>query len=152
MPKIALETIPASNGTPYPAEFAGPFAGRWTRRVGSAAKFEDFGVSHVTLEPGAQSSQRHWHEQEDEFVVVLSGTATLVDDTGRTLMVPGDMAVFPKNDGNGHMLVNEGDQPCTLVAVGAHGRGDCHYPDIDMHLFHGKGWRRKDGTEFPEQE
>jgi hypothetical protein len=25
---------------------------------------------------------------------------------------------------------------------------DCHYPDIDMHLFEGRGFRRKDGSEF----
>jgi uncharacterized cupin superfamily protein len=26
------------------------------------------------IEPGAWSSQRHWHEQEDEFVYVLEGS------------------------------------------------------------------------------
>ena len=152
MPKLDLGALPPSNGAAYPAEYAGPFAKRWVRRVGEAAALDDFGVSHVTLEPGAQSSLRHWHEKEDEIVIMLSGVATLVDDAGRTPMGPGDIAVFPKNDGNGHMLVNDGGAPCSFVAVGSHGKGDCHYPDIDMHLFHGVGWRRKDGTPFPERD
>ena len=84
------------------------------------------------------------------MVVMLSGTAVLVDDSGRTPMKPGDLAVFPKGDGNGHMLVNESGEPCMFIAVGQHGNGDCHYPDIDMHLFHGLGWRRKDGSAFPQ--
>ena len=151
MPKLDLDAVPAINGTPYPAEFAQGFAGRWVRRVGQAAALSDFGASHVTLEPGAQSSQRHWHEQEDEIVIMLSGVATLVDDSGPTPMHAGDIAVFPKDDGNGHMLRNDSNAPCSFVAIGSHGLGDCHYPDIDMHLFHGVGWRRKDGKAFPDQ-
>ena len=54
-------------------------AKRHYRRLAPAAGLEDFGVSHVTLEPGGISSQRHWHEGEDEFVVMLAGEAVLVD-------------------------------------------------------------------------
>ena len=35
------------------------------------------------LKPGAWSSQRHWHNGEDEFLVMLSGEAVLVEDDGR---------------------------------------------------------------------
>jgi hypothetical protein len=35
-----------------------------------------------TLERGALSSLRHWHEEEDEFVYVLSAELTLIDDNG----------------------------------------------------------------------
>ena len=41
--------------------------GRWYRRLAPAGGLTDFGFSHVTLKPGAWSSQRHWHEGEDEF-------------------------------------------------------------------------------------
>ena len=41
-----------------------------------------FGANHVTLEPGSASALRHWREAEDEFVYVLSGELTLVDDNG----------------------------------------------------------------------
>ena len=60
----------------------------------------------------------------------------------------GDVAAFPKNDGNGHVLQNRSDAPCVYVAVGRPSASDCHYPDIDMHLFDGQGFRRKDGSAF----
>ena len=148
MPKIDLDALPATNATGYPPEHAAAVRGRWYRRLGPASGLSDFGVSHVTLEPGAWSSQRHWHEGEDEFVVIIEGEAVLVDDGGRTPMRAGDCAAFPKNDGNGHVLVNESDAPCRFIAVGRPAATDCHYPDIDMHLFAGTGFRRKDGSAY----
>lgn len=148
MPKLDLDTIPQTNATGYPPEYAEAVQGRWYRRIAPAAGLTDFGVSHVTLKPGAWSSQRHWHEGEDEFVVVLAGEAVLVDDTGEMVLRPGDCAAFAKGDGNGHVLQNRSDNDCVFIAVGRPSDTDCHYPDIDMHLFAGKGFRRKDGAEF----
>ncbi len=148
MPKLDLDQIPQTNATGYPPEFADKVQGRWYRRLAPASGIGDFGASHVVLKPGAWSSQRHWHEGEDEVVVMLAGEAVLVDDAGRTPMRPGDVAAFPKNDGNGHVLVNESDQECVFVAIGRPSATDCHYPDIDMHLFDGQSFRRKDGSAF----
>lgn len=148
MPKIDLDSIPQTNATGYPSEHAGVVQGRWYRRLAPATGIADFGISHVTLEPGAWSAQRHWHAGEDELVVMLAGEAVLVDDHGETVMRAGDVAAFPKGDGNGHVLQNRGAAPCVFVAVGRPSETDCHYPDIDMHLFPGIGQRRKDGSAF----
>lgn len=148
MPKLDLAAIPQTNATGYPPQYAGVVQGRHYRRLAPASGLADFGASHVVLAPGAWSSQRHWHEAEDELVVMLSGEAVLVDDSGETVMRPGDVAAFPKGDGNGHVLQNRSDQPCVFVAVGKPSASDCHYPDIDMHLFDGEGFRRKDGSPF----
>ena len=81
--------------------------------------------------------------------ICFMGEAVLVDDHGETPMRPGDIAAFPKNDGNGHVLQNRSDAPCTFVAIGRPADTACHYPDIDMHLFAGAGeQRRKDGSGF----
>jgi uncharacterized cupin superfamily protein len=148
MPKLDLEAIPQTNATGYPPQYAGEVQGRHYRRLAPASGLADFGASHVVLEPGAWSSQRHWHEAEDELVVMLSGTAVLVDDSGETVMQAGDVAAFPKGDGNGHVLQNRSQAPCVYVAIGRPSASDCHYPDIDMHLFGGEGFRRKDGSPF----
>lgn len=148
MPKLDLAAIPQTNATGYPHEYAGVVAGRHYRRLAPAAGLADFGASHVVLEPGAWSAQRHWHEDEDELVVMLAGEAVLVDDAGEHVMRPGDIAAFPKNDGNGHVLQNRSDQPCVYVAIGRPAASDCHYPDIDMHLTNGRGFHRKDGSDF----
>lgn len=148
MPKLDLDAIPATNATGYPPQYAKAVQGRWYKRLGPPGGLTEYGVSHVRLEPGAWSSQRHWHEGEDEVVVMLSGEAVLVDDGGETVMRPGDVATFPRGDGNGHVLQNRSDAPCTFVAVGRLAASDCHYPDVDMHLFNGRGFRRKDGSAF----
>jgi len=148
LPKLELDTIPQTNATGYPPEYAQAVQGRWYRRLGPASGLSDFGVSHVTLKPGAWSSQRHWHEEEDEFVVMLSGEAVLVDDSGEHLMFPGDCASFPKGEANGHVLQNRSDSDCVFITAGRTADSDCHYPDIDMHLFGTEGFRRKDGSSF----
>ncbi|WP_447726227.1 cupin domain-containing protein [Sphingomonas koreensis] len=148
MPKLDLDTIPQTNATGYPPECAGVVRERWYRRLAPAAGLTDFGASHVVLKPGAWSAQRHWHEGEDEMVVMISGEAVLVDDDGETTLRTGDVAAFIKNDGNGHVLQNRSDADCVYVAIGKPSVTACHYPDIDLHLFPGEGFRRKDGSEF----
>lgn len=149
MPKIDLESIAQTHATGYPDIYAGPVRGRLYRRIAPATGVEDFGISHVVLKPGAWSSQRHWHQGEDELVIMLSGDAVLIDDDGRHAMRSGDVAVFPKGDGNGHHLVNESDGDCVYMAIGRPSATECHYPDIDMHLPAGGPFSRKDGTPYP---
>lgn len=149
MPKLDLDTIEQTSRTGYPPPYDGPMARRHYRRLAPAAGIEDFGLSHVMLDPGGISSQRHWHEGEDEIVVMLAGEAVLIEDEGETIMRPGDIAAFPKSVPDGHHLVNRSDAPCVFIAVGRPSDTDCHYPDIDMHLDGAKGaFVRKDGRSF----
>jgi len=149
MPKLDLAAIPQINTTGYPEPHSDAVRQRWYRRLAPAAGLSDFGASHVTLKPGAWSSQRHWHEGEDELVVMIAGEAVLVDDSGETALRGGDIAAFPKGDGNGHCLRNDGDEDCVFVAIGKPAETACHYPDIDMHLPAGsRSFTRKDGSSF----
>lgn len=148
MPKLDLDTIPQTNATGYPGDFALPVQGRWYRRLAPPGGLTELGVSHVTLAPGAWSSQRHWHEGEDEFVVMLAGEAVLVDDAGEHPMRAGDCAAFPKGDRNGHVLQNRGDRPCVFVAVSAGEHLGGEYPDIDMRFTPAGDYVHKDGTPY----
>jgi len=149
MPKLDLDAIEQINRTGYPPPFDAPMAKRHYRRLAPAAGLEDFGVSHVTLEPGGISSQLHWHAGEDEFVVMVAGEAVLVEDEGETVLRPGDCAAFAKGVANGHHLVNRSDSPCIFVAVGKPALTDCHYPDVDMHLDAASGaYTHKDGSPY----
>ncbi|MGA9583540.1 MAG: cupin domain-containing protein [Allosphingosinicella sp.] len=149
MPKLDLDSIPRINATGYPSPWREEMAKRLYRRLGPASGLEDFGVSHVTLEPGGISSQRHWHEGEDEFVMMIEGEAVLEEEGGETVMRPGDCAAFPKGAANGHRLVNRSGSPCVFVAIGKPATTDCHYPDIDLHLDGATGrFTRKDGAAY----
>ena len=148
MPKIDLESIEQTNRTGYPAPFDRQVAGRFVRRLGLATGLTELGASHVVLKPGAWSSQRHWHDTEDEFVVMLDGEAVLVEDEGRTLLRAGDCAAWPKGSLNGHHLINESDRDCTFIAFSAGDRTTGGYSDIDM-LFTADGrYVHKDGSSF----
>ncbi|MDQ4088062.1 MAG: cupin domain-containing protein [Pseudomonadota bacterium] len=149
MPKLDLEKIEATNRTTYPMPFAAEMGRRWYRRLAPAAGLSHFGVSHVVLEPGGVSSQRHWHDEVDEFLVMISGEAVLVEDQAETVLRSGDCAAWPKGARNGHHLVNRSDSDCVFVVVGSPDRGDCHYPDVDLHWDSAAGtYRRKDGAPY----
>jgi uncharacterized cupin superfamily protein len=148
MPKLDLDAIEQVNRTGYPPPFGAAVQGRWYRRLAPAGGLTEFGVSQVVLKPGAWSSQRHWHVGEDEFLVMLSGEAVLVDDEGEHVLRAGDCAAFPKNDGNGHHLQNRSGEDCAFVVVGAGEQAGGDYPDIDM-CFTAEGtYVHKDGTPY----
>ena len=150
MPKIDLSQIPETNRTGYPPPFDQAVAGRWYRRLAPATGLTEFGVSYVRLEPGAWSSQRHWHAGEDEFLVMLSGSAILIDDQGEHDLAPGDCVAFPKGEANGHHVVNRSNVDCTFLAMSGGADEGGAYSDIDM-LFTANGYTRKDGTPYPSQ-
>lgn len=148
MPRIDIGSLPRRVGSSYPAPFDEPCRHRVRRRLGDAGGLTDFGVNLLELPPGAWSSQRHWHTAEDEFVWVLEGEVTLIDDQGERVLHAGDCAAFAKGDGNGHHFVNRSDAVVRCLEVGSRKPDDdaCDYPDIDMHLRRGKGFTHKDGT------
>ena len=148
MPKVDLEGIEQVNRTGYPPPFDKDVAGRWYRRLAPATGLTDFGASHVVLKPGAWSSQRHWHDGEDEFLVMLSGEAVLVEDDGRSVLRPGDIAAWPKGTGVGHHLINESDSDCSFVVVGGGTNTGGGYSDIDMMFTADNRYVHKDGSPF----
>ncbi|GAA4005928.1 cupin domain-containing protein [Sphingomonas humi] len=146
MPKLDLDAIAEVNRTGYPSPHDQAVQGRWYRRLAPAGGLTEFGASLVRLDPGAWSSQRHWHEGEDELLVMLEGEAILAEDSGDTLLRAGDVAAFPKGVRNGHHLRNDSDRPCRFLVVGGGPQSGGSYSDIDM-LFTADGrYTRKDGT------
>jgi uncharacterized cupin superfamily protein len=125
--------LPTRRGSDYPAPHDGPCRERIRRALGDVFGLSQFGVNLLELPPGAWSSQRHWHERQDEFVYVLEGEATLVTDAGETTLVAGMVAGFPANSGNGHHIVNRSGTVARLLEIGTRTREEtAHYSDIDM--------------------
>ena len=148
MPRIDLDAIESICGSGYPAPFGDAAGDRRIRRLSKPGGITDFEVNHVILPEGAWSSQRHWHEGEDEFLVMIQGQATLIDDAGETPLAAGDCIAFPKGDGVGHHLIGAAGG-CTFVVWGVPELTDCHYPDIDLHLNAAGGhFTRKDGSYY----
>jgi len=148
MPRIDLAAIPQTNATGYPAPFDREVQGRWYRRLAPVCGLTQFGASHVVLRPGAWSSQRHWHDGEDELLVMLTGEAVLMEDEGPIPLRPGDICAWPAGATNGHHIRNDSAADCSFVVIGGGERTGGGYSDIDM-LFTADGrYVRKDGTDY----
>ena len=106
-----------------------------------AGGLTQYGAYVETLQPGAGSSEGHWHEEEDEFLYVVSGEATVVEDDGAYTLGPGDAACWPAGAANAHRVVNRSGAPCTYLIFGTRMAHDVvHYPDT------GKVLRDEGGT------
>jgi uncharacterized cupin superfamily protein len=152
MPKIDLSAVPERTGGDYPAPFAAAVRARRVRRLGDAVGLTQFGVSLVHLPPGAWSSQRHWHERQDELVYVLSGELVLVTDAGEEPLRAGECAAFKAGVRDGHHLQNRSSAEATFLVAGTRTSTDAgEYSDIDM-VFRddeeGSRYLHKDGTPY----
>ncbi|HET9445986.1 MAG TPA: cupin domain-containing protein [Steroidobacteraceae bacterium] len=150
MPKIDVAAVRAFKGSGYPPPFDAPCAARTRRRLGDAGGLRDFGVNLMTLPPGGWSSQRHWHSHEDEFVYVLEGEVTLVENDGQSVLRAGDCAAFPKGTSNGHHLINRSSSIAVYLEVGSRQPDDLTTcSDIDMQSANSDGrFVHKDGTPY----
>jgi uncharacterized cupin superfamily protein len=150
MPRIEVAAVPERKGTGYPAPFDAPCAERVRQRLGNAGGLSDFGVNLMRLPPGNWSSQRHWHSHEDEFVYVLEGELTLIEDGGETVLRSGDCAAFPKDSGDGHHMINRSAATAVYLEVGARSPADVTIcSDVDMMSTNADGrFTRKDGAPY----
>jgi uncharacterized cupin superfamily protein len=152
MPRIDIAAVPERKGTGYPAPFDAPCAQRVRQRLGNAGGLRDFGVNLMRLPPGGWSSQRHWHSDEDEFVYVLEGELTLVEDGGETVLRAGDCAAFPKGSGDGHHMINRSAAMAIYLEVGSRSPADvttCSDVDIVSTAADGR-FTHKDGSPYPD--
>jgi uncharacterized cupin superfamily protein len=153
MPKIDIAKVPVEKATTYPDPYWQVTAGREKQRLGNSIGLNQFGVNLVTLKPGAWSSQRHWHRNEDEFVYVLEGEVTLCEDHGEVVLRPGDTAGWKANSRIGHCLINRTQHVVRYIEVGTRAPFETAvYPDIDMRNERDKNgprYLRKTGEPYP---
>jgi uncharacterized cupin superfamily protein len=149
---LTARDVPAQLGTSYPPEFAERVVGRRKQRLGDVFGLDTFGVNLVTLPPGSQSSIRHRHTVQDEFVYVLAGELVLVHDGGETLLAAGACAGF-QHGGTAHHLINRSGADASFLEVGDRLPGDtAEYPEDDLvAVRRGTGWRytRRNGEPYP---
>lgn len=150
--KIDLAKVPVKSGSIYPAPYAAMMAGRSSLRLGEAGGLTQFGVNLVMLEPGALSSLRHWHLNEDEFVMVTQGECVMVTDAGETLMQVGDCAAFPANTPDGHHFINRSAAVAHFLVIGSRAPIEvATYSDVDLMVTMQGGkaeFTHKDGSPY----
>ena len=152
MPVIDQATLTPRTGSIYPTPYAEMMAGRSSLRLGEAGGLTQFGANLVTLQPGALSSLRHWHQHEDEFVMITEGECVLVQDAGETLMRVGDCAAFPAGHRDGHHFINQSNAVARFLVVGTKAPAEvAHYADHDLVVHQSGGKARftyRDGSDW----
>lgn len=148
---FAAELPPRTKASNYPEPFRSMMAGRTKTPLGDAFGLTSFGVNLTRLAPGGMSALMHAHTVQEEFVYVLSGSPTLVTESGETQLEPGMCIGFSAPHAEGHQLVNRSDAEVVLLEVGDRNEGDVvDYPNDDLRaeLDDAGAWRftRKDGT------
>ena len=155
-PALDPRSLEARSSSGYPEPYRSRVLPREKRALGDALGLKTIGINQTVLPPGKESSMRHWHTHEEEFVYVLSGEVVLITDAGEQVLKAGMCAGFPACDdarkGDGHQLVNRSDQPAVYLEVSNRDpRDTAHYSDVDL-LFHGVNaavrFTRKDGSAF----
>lgn len=92
---------------------------------------ELIGCSLYEFDPGEQLWPYHFHWNNEEWLVVVSGTPTLRSPSGERLLRPGDVVAFPEGEDGAHTLLNRSDGPVRLAFFGTLRPGTAHYPDSD---------------------
>lgn len=131
---ISAKSIPASMGkTIYPEPYAALVKGRLKRKLGEYFGLTNFGVNLTHLNPGAISALAHNHSKQDEFILILEGTPTLVLGKEEFVLHPGDCYGFKAGTGIAHQLVNRSEENVTYLEIGDRTRGDeVEYPNDDL--------------------
>jgi uncharacterized cupin superfamily protein len=145
---IRKDQAPVEHAAEERAQMYGPSA---SVCLSDAGGLTQFGAYVQTLQPGSRTGDRHWHEEEDEFLYMLSGEATVIEEDGAHMLHTGDTACWPAGTANAHQVVNLSNAPCSYLIFGTRVVPDTiHSPDRGevLYDFEDGTWRlqRTDGT------
>jgi uncharacterized cupin superfamily protein len=151
-PALDPANVTAECRSGYPQPYRSRVLPRERRRLGDALGLSRIGINHTTLPPGKESSMRHWHTHEEEFVYVLEGEVVLRTEAGEQRLGAGMCAGFPAGSADGHQLINRSERPAVYLEISNRDPSDgAHYSDPDVDLIwsppHARGkFTRRDGT------
>ena len=154
LPALDPTSVEEKRGSGYPEPFKSRMGDRTKRRLAAACGMKNLGVNLVTLGPGGQSSVRHWHTLEDEFVYVLEGEVVLVTNEGEQTLKVGMCAGYPAGSRNAHHFINRSSKPAKYLEMGTNVPGDtAFYPDDDLSIQWTEdgnaAYAHKDGRRYP---
>jgi uncharacterized cupin superfamily protein len=147
--KIDVANAPVRAGSRYPKPYDEPCRNKLRRRLGEVAGLKTLGINLLELEPGAWSSQRHWHTLAEEFVYILEGEVVLVTGSSEEVLGVGDCAGFTAGDREGHHLQNRSEKRAVVLEFGPANltQDESFYPGIDLRAT-ASGYSHVDGTPY----
>jgi len=110
------------------------------------------GCSLYEVDPGEQLWPYHYHWNNEEWLIVVSGTPTLRTPDGERELRVGDLVAFAEGEAGAHTLYNRSGAPFRVAFFGTRRQGSAHYPDSGK-LGAGPPWdrvyfRRNDAVDY----
>lgn len=119
---------------------------QWRRLpVGERLGAEQMGASLYELAPGQKTFPYHWHQVQEEWLIVLGGEPTLRVPDGERRLAPGDCVAFKRGPDGAHSIRNETEEPVRLLLLSSGRDSDVEvafYPDSGKVGIFGKGVRK----------
>lgn len=108
---------------------------RHTRSISDALGLTQIGLHLVRIEPGRESTQFHFHQQDEEFIYILSGRGIAEIGSDEHEVGTGDFMAFTANS-LPHSLRNPFDADLTYLMGGNRSDIDiCDYPRINRRMY-----------------
>lgn len=105
-------------------------AGLRTATLGPALGGVGLNATVVELDPGGASAPYHYEHGREEWVLILSGTATLRHPGGEDALAAGDLVCFPEGPGGARRMLNHGREPIRAIFFSTMGLpANVCYPD-----------------------
>jgi uncharacterized cupin superfamily protein len=99
--------------------------------VGRALGSDLTGCSLYELPPGERAWPYHWHANNEEWLLVVTGTPTLRTPVCERELAAGDVVAFPEGEAGAHDVSNRSGQPVRVAIFSTMRHGASVYPDSD---------------------
>ena len=128
---------------------------RLSKTLGTLAGLERIGLHLVRLEPGRASTELHSHDNDEEFIYIISGTGTATIGDQTHPIAAGDVMAFPCQSPT-HEMHNTGQEDLVYLMGGERNPADVvHYPRLQRSMVKTAGRRYfslwEDQTPLPEK-
>ncbi|MFI4997481.1 MAG: cupin domain-containing protein [Hyphomicrobiales bacterium] len=136
---MALHHVRIDAVTPFEYGFGGNIRARMAD-IGRTIGSEAIGLTIQTVAPGNRSSRRHRHVFQEEILIVMMGSGTLLHGDERVAVTEGDCFCYRPGDAELHAFENSGTEDLVIWAFGNRFRHEvCLYPDEGVAFVEGLG-------------
>jgi uncharacterized cupin superfamily protein len=109
---------------------------------------ELLGASLYEFEPGNQLWPYHWHSNNEEWLIVVTGTPTLRTPDGERELRPGDVVGFPDGEAGAHTLYNRSESVARVAIFSTRRKGSTVYLDSGKVSAVGEVYRLADAVDY----
>jgi uncharacterized cupin superfamily protein len=136
---MALHHVRIDGVAPFDYSFEGNIRARMAD-IGRAVGSQAIGLTIQTVAPGCRSSRRHRHVFQEEILIVMTGTGTLLHGEMQIPARPGDCFCYTPSDAETHSFENTGTSDLVIWAFGNRFNHEvCLYPDEGVAFVEGLG-------------